>query len=334
MVRIEANEVSQHVRGGRRVLSGVSLSIEPGQLVAVIGASGAGKTSLLEALAGVRRPSRGVVRHDGEDLTRGRVAVGYVPQDDIVHRELPLATMLRFAGRLRLPAATSRDEVRARVDEVLATLGLRDRADVPVGALSGGERKRASIGVELLARPQAFFLDEPTSGLDPLTAAGLVAQLRQLADTGVAVVLTTHHAADVATCDRVLVVGNDGRVVFGGTPDGACAHFGVRRIEDVYLVLARGAADPPPPPGGSRATGGRRPGAAFAGARRPWRRRPWSRFGPSVPGPRRTDGRDRRSQPPHAGHPRRLAGGGAGDVPHAVPARAPSTRRRSARAPA
>jgi ABC-type multidrug transport system ATPase subunit len=259
MVLIEAYEVSQHVRGGRAVVSGVSLSIEPGQLVAVIGASGAGKTSLLEALAGVRRPSAGVVRHGGADLARGRVAVGYVPQDDIVHAELPLATMLRFAARLRLPAGTSRDEVRARVDDVLTTLGLRDRAGVPVGALSGGERKRASIGVELLARPQAFFLDEPTSGLDPLTAAGLVAQLRELADTGVAVVLTTHHAADVATCDRVLVVGNDGHVVFNGTPDGACAHFGVRRIEDVYLVLAREAAGPAPAAAANAPTAADRP---------------------------------------------------------------------------
>jgi energy-coupling factor transporter ATP-binding protein EcfA2 len=174
------------------------------------------------------------------------MAVGYVPQDDIVHRELPLATMLRFAGRLRLPAATSKAELRRRVDDVMAALGLSDRAGVPVRALSGGERKRASIGVELLARPAAFFLDEPTSGLDPLTASGLVAQLRQIADTGVAVVLTTHHAADVAACDRVLVLGNDGRAAFSGTPEAACAHFGVERIDDIYVVLARGPGDPPP----------------------------------------------------------------------------------------
>jgi ABC-type multidrug transport system ATPase subunit len=246
-VLIEAYGVSRHVRGGHAVLSGVSVSIAPGELVGMIGASGAGKTSLLEVLAGVRRPSTGVVRHGRADLTRGGTAVGYVPQDDIVHAELPLATMLRFAARLRLPAATSRDDVRARVDDVLATLGLRDRAHVPVRALSGGERKRAGIAVELLARPRALFLDEPTSGLDPLTGAGLVAQLRELADTGVAVVLTTHHAVDVAACDRVLVVGNDGRVVFDGTPDGVRAHFGVARVEDVYLVLARQAADPAPP---------------------------------------------------------------------------------------
>jgi ABC-type multidrug transport system ATPase subunit len=242
-VCIRADRVSQQVRGGRQVLSDVSLAIEPGRLVAVIGASGAGKTLLLEALAGVRAPSGGSVQYAG---ARARMVVGYVPQDDIVHRELPLATMLRFAGRLRLPAATSKAELRRRVDDVMAALGLTARAGVPVRALSGGERKRASIGVELLARPAAFFLDEPTSGLDPLTASGLVAQLRQLADTGVAVVLTTHHAADVAACDQVLVLGNDGRAAFSGTPDAACAHFGVERIDDIYVVLARGAGDPPP----------------------------------------------------------------------------------------
>jgi energy-coupling factor transporter ATP-binding protein EcfA2 len=130
------------------------------------------------------------------------------------------------------------------VDDVLATLGLTAVAGVPVGSLSGGERKRASIGVELLARPQAFFLDEPTSGLDPLTASGLLSQLRELAGTGVAVVLTTHNAADVAACDEVLVLGNDGKAAFSGTPDAACAHFGVGRIEDIYVALARGQGDP------------------------------------------------------------------------------------------
>jgi ABC-type multidrug transport system ATPase subunit len=257
-VCVRAERVSQLVRGGRQVLNGVSLAVGPGRLVAVIGASGAGKTLLLEALAGVRQPSGGSVRYDGAGPTPARVAVGYVPQDDIVHRELPLATMLRFAARLRLPAATGRAELRHRVDDVLTTLGLTPLAGVPVGSLSGGERKRASIGVELLARPRAFFLDEPTSGLDPLTASGLLAQLRQLADTGVAVVLTTHNAADVAACDEVLVLGGDGTAAFSGTPEAACAHFGVGRIEDIYLALARGpggptgdppraAADPPAP---------------------------------------------------------------------------------------
>jgi ABC-type multidrug transport system ATPase subunit len=246
-VRIRADDVVQVVRGGRRVLDGVSVAVEPGRLVAVIGSSGAGKTLLLEALAGVRRPSAGTVRYDagqGECRTDD-VSVGFVPQDDIVHLELPLAAMLRYAARLRLPAKVGADELEARVDGVLTALGLADQAAVRVGSLSGGERKRASIGVELLTRPRAFFLDEPTSGLDPLTAAELLLRLRRLADGGVSVMLTSHHAADVEVCDQVLVLARDGRLAFAGTPAAARKHFGVGSIEEIYLVLA-GATAPAP----------------------------------------------------------------------------------------
>jgi ABC-type multidrug transport system ATPase subunit len=215
----------------------VPAAVEPGRLVAVIGASGAGKTLLLEALAGLRRPTSGTLRYsNGPSPSAG--TVGYVPQDDIVHLELPLATMLGYAARLRLPARVGADQRRARVTAVLAELGLSDRSEVRVGRLSGGERKRASIGVELLSEPTAFFLDEPTSGLDPVTAAELIRRLRALADSGVAVVLTTHHAADVDPCDQVVVLSRDGRLAFSGTPADACAHFGVAGVEEIYRVLA------------------------------------------------------------------------------------------------
>ena len=231
---IEADRLVQ-VRGGRRILDGVSLTVRPGELVAIIGASGAGKTTLLDALAGTRPPAAGTVR-------RQPGVVGYVPQDDIIHLELPLARTLRYAARLRLPAGTTADQIRDRVAEVLHVLGLADRADVPVGRLSGGERKRASIAVELLARPPALFLDEPTSGLDPATAADLLALLRRLAEDGVPVVLTTHNPADVDRCDRVAVLATGGRLVFAGTPAQARDHFAVAAIDDLYARLA----DPPP----------------------------------------------------------------------------------------
>jgi ABC-type multidrug transport system ATPase subunit len=248
-VQITADQLVQVVRGGRRVLDGVSVAVPAGRLVAVIGASGAGKTLLLEALAGVRRPTSGTVRYDhaGTGATGpAGVGVGFVPQDDIVHLDLPLATMLRYAARLRLPARTGPAELRGRVDDVLAALGLTGQAAVRVGALSGGERKRASIAVELLARPAAFFLDEPTSGLDPLTAAELLLRLRALADGGVSVVLTTHHAADVSACDQVLVLARDSRLAFAGPPDGALAHFDAGTFEEIYLRLA-GSTEPTEP---------------------------------------------------------------------------------------
>ena len=211
-----------HRAGGRRVLHEVSLSIAPGELVALAGGSGAGKTTLLEIMAGLRRPADGTVLHDGvpTGASEHAPAVGYVPQDDIIHRELPLGRTLRFAAALRLPAGSSRDEIEQAVEATLRDLDLTDRADVAVGALSGGQRKRASTAVELLARPRLLLLDEPTSGLDPATAAEVMAVLRRLAGRGVTVVLTTHATADIETCDRVAVPGPRGSPGLRRHPDG------------------------------------------------------------------------------------------------------------------
>ena len=144
----------------------------------------------------------GSVRFDGIDLhaNRGRFrsVLGYVPQEDIVHAELPLRRMLRYAARLRLPSSTSATEIDEAVRDAIDAVGLTPQADVRVGSLSGGQRKRASIAVELLTDPQVFFLDEPTSGLDPITSAELVGHLRDLADRSATVVFTTHSIEDLA----------------------------------------------------------------------------------------------------------------------------------------
>lgn len=233
-VGITATGLGRTVPGGRRILDDISLTIQPGEVVAVIGVSGAGKTTLLETLARVRRPAMGTVAHDGVDAVR---AIGFVPQDDIIHRELPLARTLRYAARLRLPSATGPTEVSDRVTEVLTELRLTERAAVPVGRLSGGERKRASIAVELLDRPGVFFLDEPTSGLDPAIAVELLRVLRTLADAGTTVVLTTHQITDVDHCDRVVVLTRQGRLAFSGTPAAAREFFGLRSLAEVHLRL-------------------------------------------------------------------------------------------------
>ncbi len=238
--RIDAVNVSQHV-GARQILQELSLSIEPGELVAIAGGSGAGKTTLLEILAGLQPPSTGKVRHDG--FARGaRVSadsrIGYVPQDDIIHLELPLRRTLRYAARLRLPAGTSAAEADRVVAETMRDLDLADRADVPVRSLSGGQRKRASIAVELLTRPHLFFLDEPTSGLDPSTAADVMRLLRRLSRRGVTVVLTTHEPAGIDRCDRVVFLARDGHLAFTGSPAEARRYFGVQDLAEVYERLA------------------------------------------------------------------------------------------------
>ena len=229
--RVDALNVSRRV-GKRQLLQDMSLSIEPGELVAIAGGSGAGKTTLLEILAGLQPPSGGEVRHDG--VTR----IGYVPQDDIIHLEMPLRRTLRYAARLRLPATTSAADADRIVEETMADLDLADRADVPVRALSGGQRKRASIAVELLTRPRLFFLDEPTSGLDPSTAADVMRLLRRLSRRGVTVVLTTHEPAAIDRCDRVVFLARDGHLAFTGSPAEARGHFGVDDLNRVYERLA------------------------------------------------------------------------------------------------
>lgn len=234
---IEVRGVGQRVDGGRRTLRDVSLTIGAGELVAIIGGSGAGKTTLLDAIAGVRPPAEGEVRHEA-----GGGSLGYVPQDDIVHKELPLRRTLRYAAGLRLPAGTPPEDAEKAVDDVLDALALADRAGQRVGRLSGGERKRASIAVELLTRPRVFYLDEPTSGLDPATAADLMRLLRGLADAGTTVVMTTHHPPDVAVCDRVAVLAPDGRLAFYGPPEEALEEFGATAVDEIYLRLA-GAAE-------------------------------------------------------------------------------------------
>ena len=244
--RIDAIDVSRHA-GGRQILQKLSLTVKPGELVAVAGGSGAGKTTLLETLAGLQPPSAGQVWHDG--VIRGVRAsmdarIGYVPQDDIIHLEMPLRRTLRYAARLRLPAGTSAAEADRVVEETMRDLDLADRAEVPVRALSGGQRKRASIAVELLTRPSLFFLDEPTSGLDPSTAADVMRLLRGLSRRGVTVVVTTHEPTDIDKCDRVVFLARDGHLAFAGSPTDARRYFDVRDLDEIYDKLAN--EDSPP----------------------------------------------------------------------------------------
>ncbi|HEY7277352.1 MAG TPA: ATP-binding cassette domain-containing protein [Trebonia sp.] len=220
---IEVCALAQRARSGAVTLTDVSLAIGSGELVAIIGASGSGKTTLLDTMCGLRPPAAGTV-----SLTSR--SVGYVPQDDIIHLALPLARTLRYAAALRgVPGAA--------VDGVLRTLELAGRSPVPVGELSGGERKRASIASELLAEPTLFFLDEPTSGLDPARGAELMRALRALTRAGTTVVLTTHTPADAERCDKVAVLAPGGRLAFFGPPAAARAHFGTATLDEVYVLL-------------------------------------------------------------------------------------------------
>ena len=244
-VRIDVDDVSRRIhvrnRGQLTLLDSVSFSLSPGELVAIVGPSGAGKTTLLEAIAGITPATAGSVRFDGVDvyanLKAFRSVLGYVPQDDIIHAELPLERTLHYAARLRLPSSTRPAEINAAVRDAIDAVGLTDHADVRVGSLSGGQRKRASIAVELLTDPHVFFLDEPTSGLDPVASAELITRLRGLADRSATVVFTTHSVEDLTQCDRVVFLARGGRLGFVGTVPEALRKFGVNSVPALYRRL-------------------------------------------------------------------------------------------------
>jgi ABC-type multidrug transport system ATPase subunit/pSer/pThr/pTyr-binding forkhead associated (FHA) protein len=230
------------------IVQDVSLAIAPREFVALVGGSGAGKSTLLKALCGVVAPSGGTVRVNGDDLY-GRLddlrpLIGYVPQDDTIHRALPVEQALRYTARLRLPKDTSAAEMAQRVERVLALMELTEHRHKRVDQLSGGQRKRVCIAAELIAEPGICFLDEATSGLDPGLEKRLMYTLRQLADSGRTVVLVTHATENIALCDKVAFLAQ-GRLVFFGTPAEALAFFQVTsgNFADIYLKL-EGQANP------------------------------------------------------------------------------------------
>jgi ABC transport system ATP-binding/permease protein len=246
--RLDARELKKSALGVS-ILSGVSLSVTPCQFVGVIGPSGAGKSTLLDALCALRPADSGSVMIDGADLYANyealREELGYVPQDDIVPLELSIEQALFFSARLRLPRGTPAAEMRKLVWHTMRLLGLEERARTPVGKLSGGQRKRVSVGAELLCRPRLMFLDEPTSGLDPAAEFRLMESLRHLAVTGCTILCTTHVMGNAFLFDRLAVMCG-GRLVFFGEPANALEYFGVERLTLLYDSLSgQPAADWP-----------------------------------------------------------------------------------------
>ncbi|TAN85158.1 MAG: ATP-binding cassette domain-containing protein [Phormidium sp. SL48-SHIP] len=212
------------------LLNNVSVPIEPGQLVALVGGSGAGKSTLLETLLGIRPVDRGSIYLNSDDLRRNfniyRTQIGYVPQQDIVHRNLSVTQVLTFAAQLRLPPDTDDAAIAQIVQKTLKTVALSDRTNSLVSQLSGGQLKRVSIAVELLANPKLFFLDEPTSGLDPGLDKKVMELLRDLAkEENRTVALVTHATANITLCDRVAFMGRGGNLCYFGDPNQAIPFF-------------------------------------------------------------------------------------------------------------
>ncbi|HMS59492.1 MAG TPA: FHA domain-containing protein [Tepidiformaceae bacterium] len=247
-IRIAAVHLNQRVNAKLNLLQDISVVIEPREFVAVVGVSGSGKSTLLGALSGLRPATDGDVLLNETSLYTHfeafRTTLGYVPQDDILHKELPVARALSYAAELRLPDDTPPAERGERVESVLQTLGLVERRETPVGRLSGGQRKRVSIGAELLTQPGLFFLDEATSGLDPGTESQLMRLLRHLADEGHTILLITHATKNVMLCDQVLFLARGGNLAYFGPPDEALGYFGVPDFDGIYEKLESNETTP------------------------------------------------------------------------------------------
>ncbi|MDH3678503.1 MAG: FHA domain-containing protein [Acidimicrobiia bacterium] len=238
---LQAENLTVTVAGDLVLLSDVSFTLPAGSMTAVIGPSGCGKSTLLNALTGQRPANTGRVLLGGRDLYAsdeglGR-RIGFVPQDDPVHESLSVRHALTAAAKLRLPADTTAAEIKSDVEQVAGELGLAQRLDTKVKALSGGQRKRVSVGYELVGEPQALILDEPTSGLDPGLERELMGSLRQLADKGTTTIVVTHSVQSVELCDLVLVLAPGGRLAFIGPPSKVAQHFRCSDLASVFTLL-------------------------------------------------------------------------------------------------
>jgi ABC-type multidrug transport system ATPase subunit/pSer/pThr/pTyr-binding forkhead associated (FHA) protein/ABC-type multidrug transport system permease subunit len=233
---LSAQQVAVRI-GELTILHPTSVSVAPGEFVALVGPSGSGKTTLLKCLAGVSQPTSGRAMIGPDPLELRLTEVGYVPQSDVVHDRLTVHEALLYAARLRLPTDTRRAEHTAAVGDVLDELRLRDHAETSVGQLSGGQRKRVACGVELIGKPTMLLLDEPTSGLDPSLERRLMLTLRRLADTGRGIVVVTHATSSLSLCDTVAVMGEGGHLLFAGSPRESLEHFQVPAYDEIYNAI-------------------------------------------------------------------------------------------------
>lgn len=249
-ISVDADHVVITRGKGRKTFvtgNNVSLNIKPGELVAIIGGSGAGKSTILNCMCGYLPPAKGEVYINGIDLYKNfnslKKLIGYVPQSDIVYDNLTLYDMLFYTAKLRLPKDVSERERESAIDRAIRLVELTEKKNSFIKSLSGGQKKRASIAVELLSDPNLLFLDEPASGLDPGTERNLMQSLREMANGGKTVILVTHSTLQLKLCDKIVFMGKGGNLCYFGSYDDALAFFGVSDVVDVYNMITDNARE-------------------------------------------------------------------------------------------
>ena len=232
------------VLGGNTIIHNVDFQAAPGQFIGILGPSGCGKSTLLRALSGFRPATEGTVIYDGKDLYENfeelKHSIGFVPQDDVVPMALKVERVLGYSAELRL-REFSVEERAGRVNGVLRTLGMTESRRRRVSKLSGGQRKRVSVGMELISRPELIFADEPTSGLDPALERSLTETFKELTTGGRIVVVTTHIMSSLDLLDMVCVLG-EGRLCYFGPVKELKKFFGVEDYVQIYARLQEKSA--------------------------------------------------------------------------------------------
>ncbi|MDX2305096.1 MAG: ATP-binding cassette domain-containing protein [Microscillaceae bacterium] len=223
------------------ILHNINFKVAPGEMVAIMGPSGSGKSTLLRALNGYAPATSGKVFIHGKDLYRNykllKQDIGYVPQDDIVHKQLSIYHSLYFAARLRLASDLSKQEIDAKIEEILDKLGILHIKDSLIKDISGGQRKRVSIAVELLSDPSILFLDEPTSPLDPETIDEFLKILKKLSEGGTTILIVTHKPDDLDIADKVVFLSKGGYMVFYGGVKEYLDYFQAKNVIAVYASI-------------------------------------------------------------------------------------------------
>ncbi len=261
---LDVRGVTWTIENNKTLLDNISLGAQPGTLTAVIGPSGAGKSTFARLVAGLTHPSSGTVAFEGHNVHAEyaslRSRIGMVPQDDVVHGQLTVQQALMYAAELRLPPDTTKEDRAQVVARVLEELEMSQHLQTRVDKLSGGQRKRASVALELLTGPSLLILDEPTSGLDPALDRQVMTMLRQLADAGRVVLVVTHSLTYLDVCDQVLLLAPGGKTAFCGPPSQIGPAMGTTNWADIFSTvasdpdgakaryLARTGPPPPPPP--------------------------------------------------------------------------------------
>jgi len=227
--------------GRHTALDGLSLTITQGQLFGLAGPNGAGKTTLIRTLCGLLRPDEGEAHLLGWRMPSARVRsqLGYMPQESAVYDDLSVLRNLEFFASLY---GLRRRQIKARADELLDLVDLRDRTRQRVGTLSGGMRRRVSLAISLLHKPRLAFLDEPTAGVDPKLRRTFWDYFNNLADSDVTLLVTTHLVDEALRCHVVGFL-MAGRLIARGTPDEILTETATANLDDAFIALQeRGGA--------------------------------------------------------------------------------------------